>query len=135
MTGDRNEMRRTIVLALALLAATPVFATGPVWPVLVGGHDGLDACMTLGQVTRLDPKGDNFLAVREGPGTRYGKLDEIHTGDALHICDQKGKWFGVVYGEDGVDCQVSSPIAARNPYAGPCAAGWVHSDFIELIAG
>ncbi|MGQ0567630.1 MAG: hypothetical protein ACT4OK_21555, partial [Gemmobacter sp.] len=38
-------------------------------------------------VTGLDPNGDNFLAVRSGPGTEYRKIDELHTGDQVRTCD------------------------------------------------
>jgi hypothetical protein len=68
-----------IAIAIAFTLATPALATGPVWPVLVwpvlvGGDDGVDACMTLGRVAGLRADGG-------------------------------------------------------------CSSGWVHADFVELIAG
>ncbi|MGQ0563831.1 MAG: SH3 domain-containing protein, partial [Gemmobacter sp.] len=52
-------------------------------------------------VTGLDPNGDNFLAVRSGPGTEYRKIDELHTGDQVRTCDLRGNWVGVYYGAGG----------------------------------
>lgn len=57
-----------------------------------------DACSRIGRVRGLDPNGDNFLAVRTGPGTGFQEIDRIFTGDKVAICSSKGKWYRVKYG-------------------------------------
>lgn len=57
-----------------------------------------DACSRVGRVRGLDPNGDNFLAVRTGPGTGFQEIDRIFTGDKVSICSSKGKWYRVKYG-------------------------------------
>ena len=105
-------------------------------PVMVGGEADLDACGGVGKVSGLNPKGDGFLAVRSGPGEGYDMVDRIFNGQLFYACDEKGKWVGIVYSESkNADCKVSSPIARRQVYRGPCKQGWVHSKFTRMIAG
>jgi hypothetical protein len=119
------------MVTATLVLLGPTLARGPTEPVLVGGDD-LDACPTWGQVSGLNAAGDNFLAVRDGPGTDYAKLDELYTGDTVILCDEFEGWYGIVY---GTNCGVSSPVATRQPYAGPCASGWVSMRYITVTAG
>jgi hypothetical protein len=105
-------------------------------PVMVGGEPDLDACSGVGIVVGLNPDGDNFLAVRTGPGTGFAMLDKIHTGQQFFDCDRDGNWVGIVYSrDDQAECGVSTPIAERRPYAGPCNWGWVFRKYTRLIAG
>ncbi len=67
-------------------------------------------------VSGLNPNGDGFLAVRTGPGTNYRKIDELHNGDTVRTCAQKGSWFGVYYGQ-------------------PRRKGWVHGKWLVAGAG
>ena len=103
--------------------------------VQVGGEAELDACGSVGEVYRLNPDGDNFLAVRAGPGSAHQMTDKLHSKTQVYMCDQNGAWIGIVYGPDDADCGVSTPIAERQSYAGVCASGWVHGRYIKLIAG
>ena len=134
-------MRRDwlVVAVLGLTLAQPALAQkGVEVPVMVGGYADLDACGSIGAVTGLDPAGDNFLAVRAGPGTGYAQLDSLHTGDEVHLCDQQGSWIGILYRDGGGpagDCGVSTPIANATPYAGDCRGGWVFETYIAVIAG
>jgi hypothetical protein len=57
-----------------------------------------DGCSRTGRVRGLDPNGDNFLAVRTGPGTGFQEIDRIFTGDKVSICSRQGKWYRVKYG-------------------------------------
>jgi Caspase domain/Bacterial SH3 domain len=57
-----------------------------------------DSCSRLGRVRGLDPNGDNFLAVRTGPGTGFQEIDRIYTDDKVSICSRQGKWYRVKYG-------------------------------------
>lgn len=54
-------------------------------------------CSTVGVVKGLDRYGDNFLSVRKGPATRYGKRDYLYNGDIVRICEWKRKWLYVKY--------------------------------------
>ena len=115
---------------------------GLVWAGLLGGAqaqyvtvggDDMDACSSMGEVVGLKRNGDNFLAVRAGPGSNQQKLDEIHMGDAVYICDERNGWMGIVYGKGR--CGVTSPIVPRQTCNGPCRSGWVSARFIEVTAG
>lgn len=111
-------------------------------PVMVGDDNGYeDACSTLGRVAGLNPRGDNFLAVRAIPSTAGAMIAKLKPGHIVWMCDQTndGAWHGVVFqpddgGEGYADCGVSSP-APYGRYRGPCRSGWVSSRYIELLAG
>jgi hypothetical protein len=115
-----------------MLTTAVLAAAGSTVPVQVGGDADTDACAQ-GQVRELDPKGDNFLSVRVGPGADYDEIDKLHTGDIVNLCDKRGAWHGVVYGSK--DCGVAKPIAKRQPYLGVCRTGWVSTKFIAAVAG
>jgi len=121
--------RGLLLAGLLAIAAAPARAE----PVYVGGEADYDACGSVGEVRGLNPNGDNFLAVRSGPGSKNKMLDKVFTGQSLYVCDEKGGWYGVVYGRG--DCGVSSPIDMREPYSGPCRSGWVSARFVEIVAG
>jgi hypothetical protein len=57
-----------------------------------------DGCKKFGKVRGLDVNGDNFLAVRTGPGTGFTEVDRLYTGNGVSICSQQGKWLRVKYG-------------------------------------
>ncbi len=103
-------------------------------PVIVGGRADVDACSGTGSVRGLNPQGDNFLAVRSGPSAKYTKLDELHTDDIVYLCDEVGKWLGVVYTPGDTDCGVFTPWPSARPYTGPCRVGWVFRKYIRPLA-
>ncbi len=120
--------------------------------VMYGGEVEYDACGAWGDVHGLDPNGDNFLAVRTGPGTAYTQIDSLNEGDGFSLCDRKGSWIGIVYqdkdqkandmegdvegNEAGdLDCNTGTPVTPRKPYDGPCRSGWVHENWVRLLAG
>lgn len=124
------------VIVVAGLIPGLDLAAGQGRPVIVGGEASFDACGGVGEVVGLDPNGDNFLAVRSGPGSGFKIVDKIHTGQQYFDCDSSGKWVGIVYSKKpDADCGVSSPIAKRTPYRGPCRSGWVFRKYTKLIAG
>ena len=134
-------MTRVILLLpiIAVLACWPTVSTRAqdATSVEVGGDAESDACASLGRIAGLDPTGDNFLSVREGPSSKHGESDRLSPSTLVTICDGRGVWLGIVYpalGSD-VDCGVSSPQATRAPYRGPCRSGWVHRRFVNIIAG
>ena len=113
--------RKPLVLAAALglsIAAAHAQTASLDVPVQAGA-DGpeLDACPRLAAVTGLDPKGDDFLSVRSGPGGRpYREVDRIHTGQRLSVCETRGPWLGVVYAAPEGQ---GSPASRRPGHAGP----------------
>ena len=115
-------------------------------PVTVG-EDGprMDACGTLGQVTR---GGAGGLPLRAAPFADAKILSELAVGQRTYVCTRSldQKWLGVVVmpeisdpdpanATQAPDCGVSSPVERKQPYDGPCASGWVSSAFVRLIAG
>ncbi|MDA7946167.1 MAG: SH3 domain-containing protein [Hyphomicrobiaceae bacterium] len=129
MRQNRNIFSAVAVATVILCG--PVSAADPVVPVMEIADGDFDTC-AFGKVSGLNPRGDNFLAVRAGPGTSYRMLDKIRTDDKVWLLSNKGDWIGIVYGVDEVNC---SPVKADRPYEGPGKTGWVHRKFITLLAG
>ena len=130
---------RARILALTILIAIPSIAADRSMPVMVGEEPNLDACMSLGAVSGLR---HSRLAVRSGPGTRYGKRDELQNGQSVYICSSSadGKWVGIVYVSgkstpNTPECGVTSPAPAFQPYQGPCKSGWVNWSWLVVVAG
>lgn len=129
-----------VVAAIGTAALAHPVASLPAVPVMVG-HDGpeFDACGAVGRVRGLNPKGDNFLSVRAGPDTSYPERDRLEQGQLVWLCDATGKsgWHGIVYSKGPGDpaCEVSSPVASKRLYSGPCQHGWVSARYVEAIAG
>ncbi|MFZ5639039.1 MAG: integron [Pseudomonadota bacterium] len=140
-----NAIRRASLAGLAILSLSPLVGTAAQpspaeVPVRVGHHQDLDACGSWAAVSGLKPGGDGFLAVRSGPGARYAMRDRLREGDTFFVCGESedGKWFAIVYsrkGQDSIDCGVGSPVPEETVYRGPCAWGWVHVDWVEILAG
>jgi hypothetical protein len=133
-------MKRAIALAAAALAhvAGAAAPPSPERPVRVGlAGDDLDACLSDGEVTGLDPGGDNFLAVRAVPGTQGRIVHRLGPRHRVHVCEEAGTWLGIVYSPDDPDrdCNVGSPVPSPQPYDGPCASGWVAARYVTIVAG
>jgi len=47
------------------------------------------------KVCKLDPNGDNFLALRSGPGSSYQMLEKLGPGTEVMDWERRGKWFRV----------------------------------------
>jgi hypothetical protein len=126
------------MLLLVLLAPLAIAAAPKAVPVIVASEPELDACPSLAEVTGLRREG--FLAVRTGPGTGYEQVDTFHAGRRFFLCatSPDGKWFGIVYPPDGdleFNCEVGANGTAPRAYTGPCRYGWVHSNWVKVIAG
>ena len=114
----------------------------PERPVQIG-FDGprFDACASFGRVTNLNPNADNYLAVRSAPAGSAEEVDRLEQGRGVSMCQKVGDWIGVVYapepgeGEAPAVCGTSSPVASVRVYEGPCRSGWVHEDYVKLVAG
>jgi hypothetical protein len=112
---------------LAVLSAAPAAAQTPDVPVPAPRGGGQAADCASSYVDGLNPAGDNFLAVRTGPGTDFPKIDEIHTGDVVIVCDARGPWRGVFYDGSNVRTGYRAEHGQRS--------GWVHSRYLRDLAG
>lgn len=117
-------------------AAAPVRHVVPVRIGELGVN--FDACAAAGTTRRL--KAGEGLPVREAPFDTARETASIPAGQRFFVCTRSHdqKWLGVVFGEGGVlaeACGVSSPVASRRDYAGPCRSGWVASAFVRTVAG
>jgi hypothetical protein len=132
------SLRRCLgILAALALACLPAAgaAQGSSVPVIAGQIRGYDACGSVGVVRGLDPRGDGFLAVRAGPGSDYAMLDKVYSDQLLNVCDDRGRWLGVVYSHETEDCGVSTPWPRPAAYTGPCRSGWVYRTYVKDFAG
>ena len=132
----------SVVIAAFLAAASfPTAAAEPEQIPLIGSEGPeLDACIGVGTITTID----EHLAVRERPDEYARQKDKLIPKTLVWICE-KGttesgeEWQGIVYptgdNQDLGDCRVSRPIAAPEPYAGPCRYGWVSARNLRLVLG
>ena len=110
--------------------------------VQVGSPDEeVDAC-SIGAIRAGGADGARRVAVRSGPGAQYPVIDSLPPGAAFHSCDGTEEWVGIVYRREsdppdstGSCGGLSSPIAVRRAYDGPCRSGWIAKDAQEIIAG
>ena len=104
-------------------------------PVAVGGEPNLDGCGATDVIRGIiSRRGDGFLAMRSGVETKYKIIYKFYrNGKKVTMCDDKGKWVGIIYGED---CgEAYDNIAKRKPYEGSCKSGWIFEKYIRMIAG
>ncbi|WP_420143108.1 hypothetical protein [Sphingobium sp.] len=114
----------------------------PIARAVTIGEDGprMDACGTIGQVTRA---GSGGLALHAAPFDDAKTLAQLPDGQRAWVCTRSidQRWLGVVVpqpAQDGappVDCNVASPVSRKQPYAGPCPSGWIASAYVRLIGG
>jgi hypothetical protein len=129
-------MKRAI-LALLLLGMAGPLAANEREQVPMIGLDGpdLDACGGIGALTHFEAE----LSVRERPDDYAREKDRLPTKTLVWLCEGDEEWQGIVYptGEfqELEDCKVSVPIAAPEPYAGPCAFGWVAARNVQMVSG
>jgi len=114
--------------------------SGPIPMPIRIGTDGpnMDSCASYGEVSGLNPDGDNYLSVRDAPSSEVKERDRIGTGHKVHICAESNGWYGIVYdieGDSGIDCGTDSPVDKPRNYTGPCAQGWVNKKFVTITAG
>jgi hypothetical protein len=102
-------------------------------PVMAGGDPTKNACSGSGEIVGLDPHGDGFLSVRDGPGGRpFAEIDRIFNGQSVRICEHRGPWLVVIYGPAGTDWGLGAPRSIRQAYTGPCRSGWVFSKYVSI---
>ncbi len=76
-------MVRLILPLLVLALAAAASPDRPEKPVMVGGIADLDACLSNGQVTGLNPRGDGFLSVRSRPAATARELGRLRSGQIV----------------------------------------------------
>jgi hypothetical protein len=134
-------MRKALPATALLIAATAAFAATPPRAVRIGtAAPDLDACLSQGEVAGLNPRGDNYLTVRRGPGADAGAAGRLGAGHMVNICETSadGLWLGIVYTRSPAldrDCGVGSPVPRPRAYRGPCLSGWVAARYIRVVAG
>lgn len=129
-----GEMKRILplsVIVIAGLLSSAALSQSLDQQIIERSEGDLDTCL-LGEVAGLKANGDGFLAVRSGPGSKFNKLDEVYNGDFVWVFASAGKWLGIVYGVDNVDC---SPISQDRVLNKPGRKGWVHRNWVREIAG
>lgn len=131
MSGNKQHAFRALLFSAALALTSTALAGGLDVPIMERAEADLDTC-AYGEVHGLRTDGDGFLAVRSGPSTSHRKIDEVYNGDKVWMFEQRGKWIGVVYGVDHVDC---SPITQDREVPHPGKKGWVHENWVRLLAG
>ena len=91
------------------------------WFMIMGGVASY-ACQPH-RVMGLNPYGDNFLAVRSGPGTSYYAKDTLHNGERVFVCAYSGAWRRIFYGHG---CYLD---ATGRP-SGYCRSGWAYGRYL-----
>ena len=139
--GEGKLPSRLVALLAAIGMTASAFAAPPLnRPVRIGlaGAD-LDACLSLGEVTGLNPRGDNFLAVRAAPSAGARMVARLRKGHRVQVCEEAaGSWLGIVYDSDPLGergCGTGSPVPRPRAYRGPCASGWVSARYVTIVAG
>jgi len=80
---------------------------------------GLAGTATADYVSGLDPHGDNFLALRSGPGTGYAVLHELGPNTELSVLETSGNWRRVVLNDGKTGWAFAKYIAAGVPPVDP----------------
>ena len=107
----------------------------PQVPVVIQADPNFDACGGNGVVEGLDPSGDGFLAVRSGPGSKYGEIDRLYNGEQVYLCAEKGKWLGVVYSKRRQDCNVINSMGIDTALYRTMQVGVGASELGEIVRG
>lgn len=101
---------------------------------MIGIERGFDACSAISE-TAVQAN------VYAEPETTSEIIDVLPVAVWLWDCDwhetDGERWSGVIYSQDkGIDCgPLSSSIPAPKEYGGPCAFGWIKSEYLTLKAG
>lgn len=107
-------------------------------PVTIGENGAsFPACATRGETINLSPDGEATLPVRRAPFAEADAIARLGPGSRVFLCTRSmdQRWQGVVIPPDDrpdADCGVAAPVAAAQPYAGPCRSGWVASSFVQV---
>jgi hypothetical protein len=122
-------------------ASTAAPVSAAVVPVqVVSPDEDIDAC-SVGSVRDAGVVRQGRVAVRAGPGLKFDAIDSLKAGAPFFSCDGAEGWVGIVYRRDGDppdttgSCgALTSPIAEKRAYRGPCRSGWI-ADSAQQITG
>jgi hypothetical protein len=84
---------------------------------------------------KIQPKKDDYIAVRSGAGTKYRKIGRLHPGRVVYICDEDRDWFKVFYGDPGSPCGSVSNNGLDVQGTKGCRSGWVGKKWIDVVSG
>lgn len=79
-------------------------------------------------------KGD-YVTVRSGPGVKFKKIGQLHSGRGVYICDEEGDWFRVFYSSPNGPCGSTSSSGLDVQKTKACQSGWVKKKWIDVISG
>ena len=114
--------------ALVLFNATLGAVAAPAVPVRVGGDGDLPACGERAVINDREAV-DGRVEVSSGPARSFRPIDRLEPGAEVFLCDEKGTFLGVIYGEG--DCGLEEPIERRASYRGTCDSGWLHNRSLD----
>lgn len=130
-------MKALLTIAILAGAATATAAAAqPSRAVRIGiSSQEADACGGSGEVSGLNPRGDNYLSVRAAPNARARELGRLRPGQMIRLCERAGggAWWGIIYSRtEDQDCGLDG---VRRPrlYAGPCRSGWVSARYVTAL--
>lgn len=86
---------------------------------------------SIGAVRGLSPSGR--LSVRSGPQESYLRLGRLSNGDRVYVCNQNGRWLGIVYSRPNTVCHRTGSWAPNLP--SNCRSGWIHQHWVEILTG
>jgi uncharacterized protein YraI len=70
-------------------------------------------------VSGLDPRGDNFLSLRTGPGSRYQEIARMRENTQLTILGRSGAWLNVALSDGRSGWAYSKYVASAPVYPDP----------------
>ena len=97
-------------------------------------------CISTAHIVGIDKNRDGFIAVRNGPSSKYKIIDKIKKNDLIvSICDSEGSWIPIIYTSKKnykfMDCKiVNSNRKIKIKYKGPCNSGWIYKKFLTGFA-
>jgi hypothetical protein len=67
-------------------------------------------------------RGNGFLAVRTGPGSRYQQTGEVYRGDEVSVYDRRGNWYAITC----MSGRCMQPL-----WGTPMPSGWVFGKYVD----
>jgi len=111
-----KSAKRALVVAAAIGLAVSAAA-----PALAGDCTGyVVGVKPLSQYNHA--RGNGFLAVRTGPGSKYQQTGEVYRGDEVSVYDRRGNWYAIT-------CM--SGQCMRPLWGQPMPSGWVSRKYID----
>ncbi len=104
---------------VAAVAALALAATGPVQAGTCEGK--VVGVRPLAQYDHA--RGNGFLAVRAGPGSKYAQIGELYLGDWAGVWARAGNWYQVTC----VSGQCVTPL-----WGEPTPDGWVYGKYLAI---